>query len=156
MPEAKHDPINPAHYKAGRIEVIDFIRDQKLDFCLGNVVKYVSRSAHSGNQLTDLKKAQEYLRREVEALELQASESAALASCREPKWNVIFDGFRLRGVNFIDKWGNPYRYISTEQDHWACGFVAAQAGDMWLLHHRPTDDDMQRVMRAWIDSGEVR
>ena len=37
------DNINPNHYKKGKIEVIDFIEDQKLDFCEGNVVKYLCR-----------------------------------------------------------------------------------------------------------------
>lgn len=35
---------HPSHYTSGKIEVIDFITDQQLDFCLGNVVKYISRA----------------------------------------------------------------------------------------------------------------
>ena len=36
-----NNPVtHPSHYTSGKIEVIDFITDQKLDFCLGNVVKY--------------------------------------------------------------------------------------------------------------------
>ena len=35
---------HPSHYNAGRIEVIDFIEDQNLNFNLGNAVKYISRA----------------------------------------------------------------------------------------------------------------
>jgi hypothetical protein len=51
---------HPSHYNVGKIEVIYFIEDQGLDkdFHLGNVIKYVARSAHKGNQLKDLKKAE--------------------------------------------------------------------------------------------------
>ena len=59
----------PAHYRTGKIEVIDFIEDQKLGFRLGNVVKYVCRHAHKGSPLKDLKKARWYLEREIAAME---------------------------------------------------------------------------------------
>lgn len=34
----------PSHYVDGNIEVIDFIEDKKLGFCLGNAIKYISRA----------------------------------------------------------------------------------------------------------------
>jgi hypothetical protein len=34
---------HPDHYNKGKIEVIDFILDQTLDFYRGNIVKYISR-----------------------------------------------------------------------------------------------------------------
>jgi hypothetical protein len=56
-----HDPVNhPKHYTSGKIEVADFIADQKLNFFEGNVVKYVARHKHK-NGLEDLKKARWYL-----------------------------------------------------------------------------------------------
>lgn len=64
------DKINhPSHYTVGRIEVIDAIEGWGLGFRLGNVVKYVARSAYKGNALEDLKKAAWYLAREIAALE---------------------------------------------------------------------------------------
>lgn len=60
---------HPTHYNMGKIEVIDFIEDQRLGFHEGNVVKYVSRAAHKGKQLEDLKKALWYLNRRIEELE---------------------------------------------------------------------------------------
>ena len=52
---------HPAHYNSGNIEVIDAIVDWELDFIEGNVVKYVTRAKHKGDQLSDLKKARWYL-----------------------------------------------------------------------------------------------
>lgn len=57
----------PQHYLQGRVEVIDVV--EKLDFCRGNVVKYVLRSEHKGSEVTDLKKAQWYLTRLITRLE---------------------------------------------------------------------------------------
>jgi len=65
----QHDSVNhPAHYTAGGIETIDFIEAKKLGYNLGNVVKYITRSGHKGNQLEDLRKAQWYLTREINTL----------------------------------------------------------------------------------------
>jgi len=52
---------HPKHYNTGNIEVIDAIVDWELDFIEGNVVKYVTRAKHKGDQLGDLKKARWYL-----------------------------------------------------------------------------------------------
>lgn len=60
---------HPSHYNSGKIEVIDFIDDQKLNFSRGCVVKYVSRAKHKGNELEDLKKAMWYLQHEIELVE---------------------------------------------------------------------------------------
>ena len=56
---------HPAHYNTGKFEVIDVIEDWKLNFNLGNVVKYISRADHKGKALEDLKKAAWYLQREI-------------------------------------------------------------------------------------------
>ena len=69
MFEPKPDPVNnPAHYTVGGIETIDFIEAKKLGYNLGNVVKYLTRADHKGNKLEDLRKAQWYLKREINAL----------------------------------------------------------------------------------------
>lgn len=63
---ATPDPVNyPAHYTAGGIETIDFIEAKKLNYNLGNVVKYLTRADHKGSKLEDLRKAQWYLTREI-------------------------------------------------------------------------------------------
>ena len=61
------DPVNhPAHYKIGGIETIDFIEAKKLNYNLGNAVKYVTRADHKGNRREDLEKARWYINREIE------------------------------------------------------------------------------------------
>jgi len=57
---------NPAHYKVGGIETWDFIQAKRLGYNLGNVVKYVSRADYKGQDIEDLKKARQYLDREIE------------------------------------------------------------------------------------------
>jgi hypothetical protein len=70
-PVKKNDPVNsPSHYTDGKIEVIDFITDKKLGFCLGNCVKYISRAGKKDptKHIEDLKKAKWYLEREIKNL----------------------------------------------------------------------------------------
>ena len=60
------DPVNhPPWYTMGKIEVIDFIEDQELDYHLACVVKYVCRAKHKGKEQEDLLKAQWYLNRYI-------------------------------------------------------------------------------------------
>ena len=58
---------HPTHYNSGKIEVIDFIEDQKLNFSLGNAIKYTCRAGRKMNQsvLQDLGKAAWYIIREM-------------------------------------------------------------------------------------------
>lgn len=56
---------SPNHYNVGDIEVIDFIDSWGLNFNLGNVIKYVSRSDYKGNKIEDLQKAIYYIEREI-------------------------------------------------------------------------------------------
>ena len=66
MTEPKADPVNhPAHYKVGGIETIDFIEAKKLNYNMGNAVKYISRADHKGNKKQDLEKAKWYIDREL-------------------------------------------------------------------------------------------
>lgn len=57
---------HPQHYNFGTIEVIDYIRSTLgdegcRDFCIGNVIKYISRAKHKGKPVEDLEKAKWYL-----------------------------------------------------------------------------------------------
>ena len=56
------------YYRRGSIEVWDFIRDQDLNFHLGNAIKYICRAGHKGGPLKrceDLEKAINYLQNEL-------------------------------------------------------------------------------------------
>lgn len=70
----KNDPVNhPSHYTDGKIEVIDFIEDKKLNFHLANAVKYISRAGKKdpSKEIEDLKKAQWYLTRYIHKKEAE-------------------------------------------------------------------------------------
>ena len=69
MSEENNNVNHPSHYNQGRIEVIDAIEDWDLNFCEGNVVKYVARHRFKGEPLEDLKKARWYLERLILTLE---------------------------------------------------------------------------------------
>lgn len=64
----------PVYYQRGQIQVWDFIRDQGLNFHLGNAIKYICRAGHkdvgtlsmSEAYIKDLKKAIHYLQNELE------------------------------------------------------------------------------------------
>lgn len=68
----EYDNIDrPAHYAEGRtIEPIDVIIDWGLNFCLGNVVKYISRAGRKDGSTIkeDLLKARKYLDFEISKL----------------------------------------------------------------------------------------
>lgn len=67
------DPVtHPTHYTQGKIEVLDFIEDQRLDYHPGNVVKYLCRAKHKGSEIEDLRKAQVYLARYIAIREREA------------------------------------------------------------------------------------
>lgn len=62
------DAVNhPSHYNQGRIEVIEFIEDQRLNYHLGNTVKYICRAGKKdpAKTIEDLEKAAWYLRRRI-------------------------------------------------------------------------------------------
>lgn len=60
MPTSRSDAVNhPAHYNQYSREVIDLT--SRLDFVLGNAVKYVLRAPHKGALVQDLQKALWYI-----------------------------------------------------------------------------------------------
>jgi len=63
---------NPPHYGGADnpYEAIKVIEAWEMDFCLGNVLKYISRAGKKGdNVVEDLKKAAWYLDRRIKQLE---------------------------------------------------------------------------------------
>ena len=68
--DAGTEAVNhPAHYNKGKFEVIEVIEDWRLNFQLGNAIKYIARHNHKANALEDLKKAAWYLNDEIKRLE---------------------------------------------------------------------------------------
>lgn len=67
----------PSHYTDGRkYEPKDVIRDWKLNFNLGSAVKYVARAGRKDDIIQDLKKAQEFIQFEIDAIEAERKKEA--------------------------------------------------------------------------------
>ena len=77
--ERKHDNVHsPDHYKHGKKETIEVIRDcmtsdEYHGYLKGNVLKYVSRYKFKGEPLEDLQKANWYLNRLIKEVSNGAS-----------------------------------------------------------------------------------
>ncbi len=57
------------HYDNGKdYDVIDIIRDYNVNFCRGNILKYILRAGKKQNELLDLLKAKDYLEREIQLI----------------------------------------------------------------------------------------
>ena len=63
------------HYKTNSgIDVIDFCKEYELNFNRGNIIKYVARAGKKDNELQDMRKALDYIEREIKWLEQQQTE----------------------------------------------------------------------------------
>ena len=62
---AYNSKLSPSYYKRGKAPIWDFIRDQGLNFHLGNAVKYICRAGYKGSAEEDLEKAIVYLQNEL-------------------------------------------------------------------------------------------
>ena len=58
----------PHYDNVNSYDVIDVINDYNINFCRGNIIKYVIRAGKKKDELQDLLKAQDYLNREIELL----------------------------------------------------------------------------------------
>jgi hypothetical protein len=74
---ADSNSTGPSYYKRGSIQVWDFIRDQGLNFHLGNAIKYICRAGHKDNKADDLKKAIHYLTNELDNISPTASQGVS-------------------------------------------------------------------------------
>jgi len=64
------DLINqPPHYTQSGIQPIDFIMSNELNFCEGNVIKYLTRHPFKGTPMQDLLKCRYYINKLIAELE---------------------------------------------------------------------------------------
>ena len=95
--------INPEHYNRLNPQPKDVIRAWGLNFNLGSVVKYISRAGHKDDIVQDLKKAQEFIQFEIDAIEgARRKEPPVHPNCKcgmkdNPKHDDILDAL-LHGV----------------------------------------------------------
>ena len=74
---------SPKHYTEGRkFEPKDVIRDWGLNFNLGSALKYIARAGRKDDIVQDLRKAQEYIDFEIQAIEAERKS-------QEPKKRTI-------------------------------------------------------------------
>jgi hypothetical protein len=73
--------VGGRHYKTLPIEPWDYIAANKLGFFEGNIVKYLTRAAKTGNR-DDLLKAQHYLSKLLEITPIPKEEVKAIRSAR--------------------------------------------------------------------------
>ena len=55
----------PTYYQRGSCDVWDFVREQGLNFHLGNAIKYICRAGYKDSKIQDLEKAIHYLENEL-------------------------------------------------------------------------------------------
>lgn len=97
--------INPEHYNRLNPQPKDVIRAWGLNFNLGSAVKYISRAGHKDDIVQDLKKAQEFIQFEIDAIEgarAERKEPPVHSNCKcgmkdKPKHDDILDAL-LHGV----------------------------------------------------------
>ena len=89
--------INPEHYNRLNPQPKDVIRAWGLNFNLGSAVKYISRAGHKDYIVQDLKKAQEFIQFEIDAIEAERKKAEnkkvnEMLHSKEPKctFNPIF------------------------------------------------------------------
>ena len=56
----------PSYYQRGTIDVWDFIRQQELNFHLGNAIKYICRAGYKDSKIQDLEKAIHFIEMIIE------------------------------------------------------------------------------------------
>lgn len=80
--------MKPEYYKNEKnIDIIDFCKMYNLNFNRGNVLKYIARAGKKENEIEDLKKAMEYLKREIEHIMTPKEKFLELVS--EEKSNTL-------------------------------------------------------------------
>lgn len=79
----KDNVKHPSHYIEGRkFEPKDVIRDWGLNFNLGSAVKYISRAGRKDDIVQDLKKAQEFIQFEIDAIEAERAKAPQHPNCK--------------------------------------------------------------------------
>ena len=79
--------FTPDHYARGSIEPWDYIRDQGLNYHLGNAIKYISRAGKKdgATYCQDLQKAIHYLQNEISNVPTQQPSDRVSKSVPDPQ-----------------------------------------------------------------------
>tara|TARA_R100001463_G_C3476496_1_gene216467 strand:- start:121 stop:462 length:342 start_codon:yes stop_codon:yes gene_type:complete len=83
------DPLNPDYYKNYSIEVTDAIQSWGLNYCQGNIIKYIVRCGRkTADPTQDLEKALWYLQKELSKYDKQLSENSFTQSDKQDRSNT--------------------------------------------------------------------
>ena len=87
----KSNVNHPTHYNQGKYEAIDVIEDWKLNFNLGNAVKYIARCRFKRNKIEDLEKAVWYIEREIKNTkkDISSEETCVLKTYSLKEWQEM-------------------------------------------------------------------
>tara|TARA_R100000458_G_C8013783_1_gene76605 strand:- start:53 stop:469 length:417 start_codon:yes stop_codon:yes gene_type:complete len=124
---APNQSYGPRYYNRGSIEVWDFIRDQRLNYHLGNAVKYICRYGHKGDyndQLSDLKKAIHYLENERDFL--QRSRNREDLPGHYASDSIVFTGSGIQGG--LSDYRFPFPSSEGSSEGLDCGGVQGVPG----------------------------
>jgi len=143
-----YDNVNkPSHYTEGRkFETIDVIEDWKMNFRLGNALKYLSRAGRKDPSKTveDLKKAVFYLEREIASLEgAQTPYSVTYEDVLED-----YAACAAEGYDFHLDYGNADNIsVTTEEKDWE-DFWDTDDSYMWDPTLGPVELTEEEVFEA--------
>ena len=107
------------YYRRGRSDVWDFIREQGLNFHLGNAIKYICRYGHKGNyedHLKDLNKAIHYL--ENERNHLQRSRNREDLPRHDSSDSLVFTGTGVQGGVRDTGFDSPFSSYPPEESYY--------------------------------------
>ena len=91
-----HRPYQPDYYTRGDLPVWDFIQQQRLNFDLGNVIKYICRAGHKGSEREDIVKAIHYLEHHLATIDKPTERPTVSLGLSDEEWDELTgnaDGF---------------------------------------------------------------
>lgn len=107
--------INPEHYNRLNPQPKDVIRAWGLNFNLGSAVKYISRAGHKDDIVQDLKKAQEFIQFEIDAIEgARRKEQFRVGDTVDVNYVAPFDP---RGVGFNGERGGTGKIVDIKDEY---------------------------------------
>ena len=109
---AYESKLSPSYYKRGSAPIWDFIRDQGLNFHLGNAIKYICRAGYKGSTEEDLEKAIVYLQNELTNVKRYN------LSKHNTSDSIVFTGSGLSGGVSDTKLDSPYGSYPTEESYY--------------------------------------
>ena len=121
------------YYRRGSIDVWDFIREQNLNFHLGNAIKYICRYGYKGDynaQLSDLNKAIHYLENERDYLQYTRNRDPKDLPGYNTSDSIVFTGTGVStGLQYSELERPSGTYPAAEFDYGGVQGVSGFNGD---------------------------